>query len=334
VETIDYLRVARQRLVILLVVPLISGLAVAGYVYLKPALYTSSALVGAPALVGGSTTNQYNGAQGVLQFVSAFQAAGESAVVLQKVAAATKVTPASIDAGLTIAQTGSSSIMRVTFEGRDKTRVDKVAQLTATETLHYLFGSQVTLAQHRVDDATNALAKIDADMAVVAKASGAVQPDQLYQSKQQQVINLQQQQLQLQAGGNTAGAASVASQIASVKRELAQLAPFVTKYVPLSKQRDSAAALLATAQGVLLQAKSQAEAADPARVLTMTATHPSDKAPLYWQKVLPAVGAGFFLAALLVAAAELLRRRRVDVLDPIPAHRHVANDDLLLQSRR
>lgn len=327
-EIIDYLRIARRRLWVVVLVPLLAGALVLAAMLRQPTLYSSAAVVGAPALVGGSTSNQYNGAQGVLQYVSAFQSAATSAVVLQKVASQFDLTSNYVNNHLVVSAVGTSSIMHVTFATRDKAVADKVARSVATQTLGYLFGTQVTLTEHEVARAQSDLDAVNAELAEIGEAAHTVAPDRLYDAQQQQVLALQQEFVHQRAAGNTSGAAAAAAQSASLQRSIAALSPHVTKYLATANRRDAAQAVLTTVRQQLAGARYQLEAADPAAVITMTATHPVNEVPLILQKVLPAIGGGLFLAVLLVVALELLSRRRSAEIVSVPVDRSL-EDDLL-----
>src|SRR5688500_12749112 len=85
-ELYDYLVAIRRRLWILLAVPLLAGGVVAALVLNGPAMYRATATVAAPALVGGSSANQYSGPSGFNAFVANLTAAVTSPRILEKVA--------------------------------------------------------------------------------------------------------------------------------------------------------------------------------------------------------------------------------------------------------
>ncbi len=309
-EIIDYLRIARKRLKLLIVVPLLAGLIVTAFVILTPRTYAATAVVGAPALVGGSVSNQYNGSQGVLQYTAAFQATADSPIVLQKVADATKQPVRDIDENLVSTPIGTSSIMRVTYTTRDAAVADDVVQIAATEVLRYMFGSQVTLAQRRVDEAHADLDRINKELTDLYTAAGSVNPRTAYDTKLQQIANLEERQDDYRAQGLSSAAASIASSISARRAELAKIAPMVTRFDQLQARLETGKTVLVSLQQSLKGAQSQLQAADPAAVVTLTRTHPVDRGPILLQKVAPAIGAGLFLAVGLVILLELLARRR------------------------
>jgi hypothetical protein len=283
-----------------------------------PRVYNASAVVAAPALVGGAPTNQYTGSQGVSQFVAAFEAAATSPQIVNKVAAADGVGPLAVDDGLVVTQVGASPIIRLTYSSTKKSTVAPIAHDTAAQTLSFLFGSQIQLAQKQVDEATAAVHAANQKIAALAAQNGSVEPAQLYNTRLQQIASLEQQQLNFQAQGNPAAAAAIGSALQGLKAKLAALNPLVTQYQALSDQKAAAAASLATAQQALQAARSQAAAADPSHVVAMTAVHPTQRTPVLLQKALPAIGAGLFLAIGLVIVLELVSRRRTQSVAPAP----------------
>jgi uncharacterized protein involved in exopolysaccharide biosynthesis len=272
-------------------------------------------VVGAPAATGGVPTNQYTGSQGVAQFVAAFQAAADSPAVLLRVAEETKQDVREVDANLSAVPVGTSPIMRVTYRTRNADVADDVAQAGASETLRYLFGSQVELAKRQLDSAQVELDAINKELGTVFKDAGSIDPPQLYADKLQEISTLRVRQSEFAALGQPTAAASIASTISSRAKDLAELAPKVQEYRKLTRQADTTHALIVTLRQNFSAAQAQADAADPERVITLTKTHAEDRLPVLLQKIGPAIGAGLFLALELVVILELLARRRK--LEPI-----------------
>jgi uncharacterized protein involved in exopolysaccharide biosynthesis len=310
VEIVDYLRIARKRLRILIAVPLLAGLIAAAAVLLVPRTYVATAVVGAPAVIGGAPTNQYNGSQAVTQFVSTFQAAADSPAVTRKVAEQTKERMREIDQNLTVTPVGTSAIMRVTYRSKKARVADDVARVAATETLNYLFGSQTELAKNQLALAQADLDAVNKKMAAVFKEAGSIAPEQLYTDKLNEIATLRVRQSEFTALGQPSAAASIESAISLRREELSKLAPKVEEYRKLSTQAEATKALIVTVRQNYSQAQAQAEAADPDRVVTLSGPRPEDRLPLLLQKVGPAIGVGLFLAIELVVILELLARRR------------------------
>lgn len=162
-EIVDYLRAARRRLWLIILLPVLSAMAAASVILVQPTMYVATATVDPPALVGGPTA-QYTGAQGVTQFVAAFQATAGGPLVRNAVAAQNKVSTSDLTDQLVVAQRGGSPSVTVTFTSKDKTKVVPVVQAVSALTLKAMFSTQVESAQARLDQAT----------ADVGKASDAV----------------------------------------------------------------------------------------------------------------------------------------------------------------
>src|SRR5688500_1421159 len=140
-EIVDYLKAARRRAWLLILIPLLSAGAAAGLVLSQPQGYTSTATVDPPALVGG-TTSQYTGAQGVIQFVAAFQATATGPAVRQKVMDETKVSLTALTDQLTVVQRGGSSSINITFTTTDRDEAKPVVESVSKHTLQAMFASQ------------------------------------------------------------------------------------------------------------------------------------------------------------------------------------------------
>lgn len=204
-EIVDYLRVARRRLWVLVGVPVLATGVAAGIVLLAPQQYSGTAYVAAPALVGGAAGTQYSGTQAANQFVAAFGAAVTSPRVLADVAADTGVVPERLRDGLTVTQVGASSQLEVRYAATKRANVAPVLTATTTRALAFLFSSQVGIATGEVEAA-------NADVTAATKAIGdweklnkVSQPDRIYQATLGELTSLRQQRLSMQAVGNGRG---------------------------------------------------------------------------------------------------------------------------------
>ncbi len=307
-EISEYLRIIRRRLWILILIPLLAGGAVAALLLSQPKTYAATATVAAPALVGGSQTNQYSGANGTRAFVSNFAAALTAPVIVNRVAEETNVLPGKVTDGLSVAAIGDSSLLRVTYKTHNKDKAVPVSQAAASDTIKFLFQTQVELAQRTLVEAQKGAGKADLDLASFYKNSGVL-PESQFNTLSQQIASLQNAQATQQAAGNTTAAASLAAQIATLQTRLAQLAPKVTEFQNLSDRKTQATARLSTAQQGVDQANAQALAADPARVISVNKVKPISRASQLIKSVVPAVGAGLFLAVGIVFLLEVLARR-------------------------
>lgn len=314
-ELLDFLRVAKRRWYVLVGVPLLAALLAFGYVLLAPTVWTATATVSAPALVGGEFGTQYTGSQAVNQYVAQFQAVASGPAVRRAVAEQTGVKPAEISEGLTIAQVGASTVMTITFEDGVSDNVEPVIAGVANTTLDMLFGQQVVLATSLVKGASESLTGAASAIEKWEADNSIVSPGDVYREKLSQISNLEQQAVTLQANGNSAGAAAAKARAATVQGELKSFGPLLATYDALVSTRDAAAASQSQAQQTLQNAKAQQMAADPAAVVFTGRVHDSGKADEITAMVLPVTAAGIFLGVVLVVALEMIaasRRRSAD----------------------
>jgi len=311
VEIVDYLSIARRRLWILILIPVLAAAGTAAWYLKQPRQYQSKVVVAAPALIGGASTQTFSGANGPTQYVENFTAAATTPTVVDRVSKETGVKSKTITDGLAVSQIGSSSQLQVLFTTSKQKIAQPVATATARDTLAFLFGSQVTLAQRSLATAQAAADKVQAQIiALEAKANLAVAPDTAADQLSQQIASLQQQQLQLSASGQLAGAAGLAGSISTRQQQLAALAPVVRTYLQLSTQQTAALSLVQTMQQNLAAAQQQQAAADPTSALHVSQTHPVSRLAPLLKRAIPAAGVGLFLAVGLVLLLEVFRSSR------------------------
>ena len=308
-EIIDFLRAARRRLALVILLPLLSMAATAGLLLLQPPEYTGTAIVDPPALVGGLDA-QYTGSQGVNQFVAAFQATASGPLVRRAVAADAKVTPTVLNDGLVVSQRGTSPSLSVVFTGPRKDAVVPVLNGVTTLTLRTLFESQVQSAQARVeaarkgvDDATTAIGEFTAEHAMA-------DPQKAYEAQLARVNSLVQQQASMRAAGNAVGAAAMATSIATAKAELAKFGPIVTEYRTLTTTRDTAVQGLDDAETKLAAASVQLGNADPSKIVYIGGARAVDRVEKVTGATASVGAAAFLLALVLVLILEVIARGR------------------------
>jgi capsular polysaccharide biosynthesis protein len=310
VELYDYLTAIRRRLWIVLVVPLLAGVIVAALVLNGPTMYQSTATVAAPALVGGAGSSQYGGTTGFNAFAANFTAAVTSPRILAKVAATTGTASSELEEGLTAQRIGESSLIEVTFRTSHRERATAVAKAAASETIRFLFETQVTLARQTADEARKAVDKADADLAHFFAETGLVLPDKSYEVQAGQIASLEQQLLDLQARGETDAASHLVPAIRGRQQWLAKLAPKVATYRTLTERKQQALTRLDNLDLAVQQATAQYNAADPALTVTAGDAEQVSRGPDLLRKAAPAAGAGLFLAVGILIALELLSQRR------------------------
>lgn len=330
-EIADYLRRNRRRLVLLVGLPTIAAVAAGSYEATRPPSYVSNTVVTAPALVGGTSAQQYAGAQAIAEFVNTFMSDATTPAVVNRVVSDTHVKYRNVVGNTAITQSGSSGVLTVSYTAPRRSLAQPVSEAVARETLAFMFNSQVTIAQAAVKRATSAYDAVAAQVAKVAKQTGGVPPDQFTQTLTQELGFLQQQQAQQTALGNTTAAASLAASIASKQAQIAQLAPVVHTYQRLVDERSNALSLLQSAQQQLAGAEQQQAAANPTAVLFPGKTHKAPRVAPTLRIALPAAGAALFLAAGLLLLLETLAARREDLpltmpsgQDDVPAPREPA----------
>ncbi|MDG4828961.1 Wzz/FepE/Etk N-terminal domain-containing protein [Solwaraspora sp. WMMD1047] len=309
-EIVDYLRIARRRLWILLGVPVLAAGAAAGVVLLAPQQYTGTAYVAAPALVGGAAAQQYTGTQAAAQFVAAFGAAATSPRVLDEVAADTGVRVSRLRDGLAVRQVGASSQLELSYTASARGTVRPVLEATSGRALAFLFSSQVDIATEQVSAASDDVTAATAAITAWEKENKVSQPDKLYQATLNELASLRQQRLSMQAVGNSRGANAAAEAIEAGQRQLDTIGPKLPDYQALLAQRDAATAAMSQARQELQAARAQTRAADPASVTSVGQVTAVSRLRELVATALPVAGAGLLLAVALVAILELLARGR------------------------
>ena len=308
-EIIDFLRAARRRLALIILVPAISISAAAGLLLQQHPTYTATAVVDPPALVGG-LDSQYTGAQGVNQFVSAFEATASGPLVERLVAAETKVSPTKLSDGLLVTQRGTSSSLSVVYTTDAKNTVVPVLNAVTSETLRALFDSQVRSAQENVDNAKKALTEASGAVGAFTAKNGMADPQKAYEAQLSRVNSLVQQQASLTAGGNSVGAAAMGSPIATAKADLTKFGPLLTQYNALVTARDTAVQSLNAATAKLGTASVQLANADPAKIVYIGGPHAVDRLPTILKTTASVGAAAFFLALVLALLLEVVARGR------------------------
>jgi capsular polysaccharide biosynthesis protein len=310
VDVGQYLDILRRRLIILVSVPALALGLVVGHSVTGPGAYSATATVAAPALVGGATANQYSGANGLKSFVANFSAALTSPPILDKVTSETGVGKGKIKSGLSATQIGNSSVIEVTYSSASRNAAGPVAKAAASDTMVFLFTTQVQLAAKPVDSARKAVSDTETQMAALTRQNGLVLPDKDYEVRAQEIASLQSAQAQATANGQAATAAALQTTIAAKQAALAQLAPTVQQYQSLLDQKAQALTNLNQAQQSLQQAQAQLAAADPSKVVSLAGTQRQSLFSAFIQKGTVAAGAGLLLALAIVALLELVPRRR------------------------
>jgi capsular polysaccharide biosynthesis protein len=311
VEIIDYLRVLRMRLAILIGLPLLSVAGVAvGVFVVQPHHYTVTATVATPALVGGATYHQYAGADANKAFVYNFVSSATSDVVLQQVADQVHLSKKEIRGGLTANESGQeSSLIQLTYTTSDKKMAAPVIKAVASDTLRYLFSSQLQLAQSPVTQAQTTLNNDQLALAAIRKQTGLAEPDQTLNVLQGELASEQETQAVERADGNATTAGNLAPSIAALQSSITVLTPEATSYTKLVQQQTEDEATLRQDQATLQQAQSQYGAANPADGVVVGNTGNSKILTIFGKDIVLAFGAALTLALVLIAVLEIFTRR-------------------------
>jgi capsular polysaccharide biosynthesis protein len=319
VELRDYLDILKRRKNILIAVPAVAALLVVGMIVVKPKQYQATATVAAPALVGGASSNQYSGANGPKSFVANFTAAVTSPPIVDQVSRETNVGKSSVKSGLSATEIGTSSLMQVSYKTSKHKNAFPVAEAAASDTIVFLFRTQVQLAQQPLDGAKQNLANVEGQIAALSKSSGLVVPDKDYEVQAQAIASLQSAQAQALANGQGSTASRLQTQIDQKKAQLAAIAPQVQQYSSLVTQKDAAVTQLNQAQQALQQSQGQLQAADPKQVVSVGKVHSVSVIGDVLQKGAVSVFAGLFLALGIIAGLELLARTREPAAVEVPS---------------
>ena len=308
-EIADYLNVARRRLWILLLIPMLAAGAAFAYGKTRPLSYSATATVRTPGLVG-TAYSQFNGPQAVGQFVSAFAASASDPFVISETAKATGVKDTLLQDNVSVAQVGASSNVTLTYSGSDGSSAERVSQVLAANALKNLY-----TAQSRIADLQAAAAKKEVDatnqvLSAYLVKVGLPNPPAAYQTALSQLAWLQQTQANYLAEGNTTAAGAMRGSVDGVRKQVATIGGTLTQYNALLSAQTSAST---TYQSVLadqrkVQAQATAAAADDV-IVTASATPDMTTAKLV-KLVLPITGAAVLLAIILVALLEFVRAAR------------------------
>lgn len=317
-EIIDYLRIARRRLAILILLPVLAGGGTAAYLLSQPRNYQATATVEGQPLIAepaiSTASAAYSGGTGVTQFANAFIAAATSSVIASQVSVQTHVPQSTIIAGLTVTQVNSSAQMTVTYTSTKAKNAAPVARAVASDTLAYLFGPQVTMAQRRLEGAQQQYDALSLQLKNLYAKAQTVTPDQTYQALQQEVANLQQQEVGAQAAGRTISStiptAGIAAALADAQARMTALAPYVEQFQTLSDAKTVDLQLVSSLQQSLQQAKGEFESANPASILHMSATLKASRLSTLVKTVVPAAALGLAVAIGVVLLLELMRARK------------------------
>lgn len=327
VEIADYLKVARRRLWILLLVPVLAAGAAMAYGKTRPITYSATATVRTPGLVG-TAYSQFNGPQAIGQFVSAFAASAADPFVVSQTAKETGVSDALLGSNVSVAQVGASSNVTLTYSGPDGSSSERVAKALAANALTNLYTAQGRIADLQAEAAKKEVDAANQVLSAYLVKVGLPNPPASYQTALSQLAWLQQTQANYVAEGNTIAADAMRGSVDGVRKQVDTIGGTLTQYNALLSAQTSAST---TYQSVLadqrkVQAQAAAAAADDV-IATNSATPDMTTAKLV-KLVLPITGAAVLLAIMLIALLEFVRAaRRQPASAPLRKRKRLSGQD-------
>jgi len=235
VEIADYLRVARKRLWVLILIPLLAAGAAVAWVLTSPPEYSATATLSTTAFVGG-TTNQFTGTQAAPSFAATFTAKATGPAVQATASDASGVPVSQLEDGIQVTQNGASSDMTLTFTGPDKQKVVPALEAVKKATLNSMFAAQVTQAETKVNNAQAAVVAANQRLRQVTLNYGRTDPLTVYQGQLTRVsvdnLEMAQSEYQMAMGQLTAAQADDILYISSV-RTVGKAQALISTVVPV-----------------------------------------------------------------------------------------------------
>jgi capsular polysaccharide biosynthesis protein len=307
-EIVDYLSVARRRIWILVLIPLVAVVATAGFELLSARTYSATATVSTQALVGGPNST-FAGTQGASQFVAAFSATATGPATLAAASRESGVPAHTLASGLTVSQKGLSSNMSVQFDSTNKSAIAPALKAVVAATLKNMFNSQVSLAANQVADAQKALATTNHALVVLGRNYGA-DPRISYQTEYNLLQTLLKRLSLAQAAGKTVPAANLDATIAQVRAKLAQFAIIIPRYAQLTAAQQAEVGNLSSLQGSYRAAVAQLKVADAPSSVFLGPVHSVSRAGALLRALVPVLALSIILAVGAVTILELLGSTR------------------------
>lgn len=309
-EISDYLGLVRKRIRLFLLVPVLAaGLVVAAMLVTTKERYVASATVTISSL-GSAAGSQFTGAQGNRMLLETFGAAAATPTVLQRVSEKTGVPLATLqEAGaISVAPIGESSLVKVTTRMPNADQSAEVARWVSAEAIKFLLEPQVQLAGQLAEQSQKAVADTEAQLSELGKSSGLALGIPDYEMKSRTLSALREEQLRARSLGSTTLAASLQGPIDTQAAELAALAPKMAQFQTLSELNKQALARVNAARATEEQAKALQASADAGNLITVGTPQKVAIGPMLLRRALGGLGAGVFIAALIVVLLEFLLR--------------------------
>lgn len=309
-ELTDYLRAMGKRFFILLALPAVAAAIAFTILIVQPTQFSAKATVRLPVPTDAASSV-------ITQANSDFSEALSSSATTTATSKATGVAPDAVSSGVSVAQSGGSRFIEVTFTTSRKRDAAKVVASAAKAALTDLLQPETTLKQKAFDEAQ---AQYDAARAKLSDASagGATLPDDQYRQKIAQVGQLQVQLLQAQATNGTAdpfghpihndqAIQTFSDAIAAGQADLTRLEGEIVKSRPIQDAVTNALTNLGAAQRNLDEAKAPEAGVDAPGTITVTPATKIDKTKELLKTLGVVVAVAVVLSVALLVLLELLR---------------------------
>lgn len=305
----DYLSLLRRRFWLVLLPALIFGAGAAAAVLLPAPQYTATAVIAAPANVGGSGQNEFTGLTGQRDFVADVQAAVTTPTIVDSVAAKVHASRSEVAGCLSASPVGLSSVMGVTCTSQQRRLPGPVANAAAAATVTFLFQSPRDVASSQLEEAAGALSTATAALRTFEAQNGPV-VDRTYAND---LLSINQLRLiadaQLATGHPDAAVVSE-SNIAALQSQIIELQPKVAQYQLLATAKTEAALNYDHAARDLREPLLQYDAANPSRTVRTTATTKVSRTSKLIHLLAPVTLGGLLVGMLLVIYPEQRRQER------------------------
>lgn len=304
-EIIDYLRLLKGRLVLLIGIPLLAAVVMAGVSYsLEPQTYRAQATV-AVAPGQGRIPREVD------QTIENYLAAATTLPILEQVSESTGVTVGRLRRGLSLRRLGESSFIEVSFVSQDPQDPPKVVRAVGHATVAFLFERQLHEAHERVAETQRTYEAVEAKIQdLVGQAGGvALSLPELYKQRQSELSALNVSRANAAARGDGSAVANLDKIIAQRAQELRSLQPLALEYNRLAAEREVALDNRGTAEQALLATEQQLDPDGEFGVVAATETAVAVPLPIV-RRTVAAGGTGLFIGIGLVALLELAAARR------------------------
>ncbi|HEX2052654.1 MAG TPA: hypothetical protein VHJ78_02870 [Actinomycetota bacterium] len=306
----DYLNLVRKRIRLFLLVPVLAALVVVAAVLIRSDdRYLTTATVSTSSLssIAGS---QFSGGQGNRVLLETFSAASETPTVLARVSQRTGVPIGTLQSeeAISVGPIGESSLLRVTARVPQSKQSSDVAKAVSAETIKFILEPQIQLAVKSAEQAQRTIDDTQAKLSELGRTTGLALGIPDYEMKSRAVSALREELLRARAAGQFTLAASVQASLDAQSAELTALAPRMAEFQTLTELNRQALARVNTARSTEEQARALQSSADAGELVTLGETSKVEVFPVLVRRGLGGLGAGIFLAAILVILLEFLGR--------------------------